>query len=71
MMNLADQSEPIPGQTLGEMKLPQWAAAVQRRGGNLSDDLVELPAATGCRHLHPANVVIQVDVAVLQPHRVM
>jgi hypothetical protein len=71
MMHFADHREPTPGQALGEMKLPQRAATVQRRRGDLADDLVELSPPAGRRHLHPPQVVVQVDVAVLQPHRMV
>jgi hypothetical protein len=71
VMDLADQRKPAPGQPLGEMKLPQGAGAVQRRRRDLADDLVEFSAAARCGHLHPAQVVVQIDLAVLLPHRVM
>ena len=71
VMHLADQGEPIVGHPLGEMELPQRAIAVQRRAGDLADDLVELAAAAGAGHLHPAQVIVEVDLAVLHPHRVV
>ncbi len=71
VMDLADDGDATVGQALDEVHLPQWAVTVQRRAGNLADRLVELAAAA--RFLQPprANVVVQVDVAVLPPHRVM
>ena len=71
VVDLADQREASAGQPFGEVELPQWSAAVQGRGGDLADDGVELSTAAGRRHLHPPQVVIQVDLAVLQPHRMV
>ena len=71
MMNLADQREPSAGQALGEMKFPQRVGAIQRRGGHLTDDPVELPPAARRGDLYPPQVVIQVDLAVFLPHRMM
>ena len=51
MMHLADHGEPATGQPLGEMKLPQRAAAVQRCGHHLPDNLVQLSPAARRRHL--------------------
>ncbi len=71
VVHLADQRKAAAGQPFGEVKLPQRAAAVQRCGGHPSDDLVQFGPATGGGHLHTSQVVVQVDVAVLSPHRVV
>src|ERR1700684_4108743 len=71
MVDLADQGETSTGQALGDVELPQRPAAVQRRGRHLADDGVELAAPTGCGYLHPVQMVVQVDIAVLQPHRMV
>ena len=38
---------------------PTTTAAVQRRAGDLADDLIEFAPATGSGHLDPAQVVVQ------------
>lgn len=50
---------------------PTTTAAVQRRAGDLADDLIEFAPATGSGHLDPAQVVVQIDRTILQPHRMM
>src|SRR5271155_244766 len=71
MMDLADERELLVGHTFGEVKLPQWVATVQRGTGDLPDDLVELSPPAGSRYFHSVQVIVKVNVAVLQPHRVM
>ena len=71
MVHLPDERESLIGHAFGEVKLPQRTAAIQRRAGDVPDDLIELPATTGGGHLHPAHVVVQIDRAILQPHRMM
>ena len=71
VVHLADESEAVVGQSLGEVEFPQRVATVQRAAGDLADHLVEFAAAAGSRHLHPAQVIVEVDFAVLHPHRVV
>ena len=59
------------GQTLGEVKFPQRPVAIQRRGGHLADDVVELSSTARRGHPHAAQVVIEIDFAVFLPHRMM
>src|ERR1700722_20241225 len=37
----------------------------------LANDLVEFPSAAGARHLHPVQVIVQIGLAILQPHRMV
>ena len=71
VVHLADQGEAVVGHPFGEVELPQRPVAIQGSAGDLADDLVELAPAPGTRDLHPAQVIVEVDVAVLQPHRVV
>lgn len=71
VVHLADESKPVVGHPLGEVELPQGAVAGQRSAGDLTDHLVEFAAAARAGYLHPTQVVIEVDLAVLHPHRVV
>ena len=71
VVHLADQREPVSGQPLGEVEFPERPITVERGGRDPRDDGVEFAAATGSRHRHPAQVVVEVDVAALQPHRMV
>src|SRR6202022_2597639 len=42
---------------------------VKRSTGDLADNPIQFSATTGARHPGPPDVVIEVDFAVLQPHR--
>src|ERR1700758_4592009 len=53
------------------MEFPQRTCPIQRCGGDVSDDLVELSAAARAGHLHSPQMVVEINLAVLQPHRVM
>ena len=71
VVHLADHRESVIGHAFREIHLPQGAAAVQRRACDLADHLVELAAPAGPAHPHPAQVIGQVDVRLLQPHWVV
>ncbi len=71
MVNLADERELLICHPFGEVKLPERTASVQRGAGHLTDDLVELPPPAGSRYVHSPEVVVKVDIALLEPHRVM
>jgi len=70
-MDLADHRDPVVGETLDKVHLPQRMFSVQRGAGNPSDRLVQLATAAGRGQPPWANVVIEVDVAVLPPHRMV
>ena len=71
VVNLADDRDPAVGQAFDEVHLPQRVAAVQRRGGDLADGLVQLATTAGAFHPPRPHVIVQVDIAVLPPHRVV
>ena len=71
VVDLADHRDPVIGQALDEVHLPQRVIAVQRRAGDLADRLVELATTARRGHSPRPHVVGQVDVAVFPPHRVM
>ena len=71
VVNLVDDRDPVPRQSLREVHLPQRVAAVQRRAGDLADQRIEFAAPAGGRHAYLAKVVVEVDVVVLHPHGVM
>lgn len=71
MVHLSDQCEFSIGHAFGKVELPQRTAAVQRDACDYADDLVELSSTAGGGHLHPSDVVVEINVTVLQPHRMM
>ena len=71
VVDLAEHGDPAVGQALDEVHLPQRPAAVQRRAGDLADGVVELAPAAGAVHPVGPDVVLEVDLAVLPPHRVV
>ena len=70
-MDLADHRYPVVGQALDEVHLPQRTAAVQRRAGDLADCIVEFAPATRGVELPWPDVIVEVDLTVLPPHRVV
>ena len=70
-MDLAEHGDSAIGETLDEVHLPQRLAAVQRGARDPADRLVEFASAAGAVDAVWPNVVVQVDFAVLPPHRVM
>ena len=71
VMDLVDDRDAVVGQALGDVHLPQRATAVQRGAGNLADQLIQLAAPTRSGHPRLPNVIVEVDVVVDHPHRVM
>ena len=70
-MHLADQGEAVAGHLLGEVKFPKRAGAVQRSAGDVADDLIEFPPTARGGHAHAAEVVVEIDRAILEPHRMV
>ena len=70
-MDLGDHRDSVVGQALDEVHLPQWAAAVKRSAGELPDHLVQLATTTWSGQPPRPNVVGEVDIAMLAPHRVV
>src|ERR1700676_66615 len=56
-----------------------WATYISHSGRprssggarDVADQLIQLATSTGSGHLYVANVVVQIDIVVLHPHRVM
>jgi hypothetical protein len=71
VVNLAEHGDSAVGQAFDEVHLPQRLAAVQRGARDPADRLVELPTAAGAVHPARTDVVVEVDFAVLPPHRVV
>jgi hypothetical protein len=71
VMDLVDDRDPVICQTLGDIHLPQRTAPIERCAGDLADQLIELPTSARSGHACTAEVVIQVDVVVLHPHRMV
>ena len=59
------------GQPLDEVHLPQRLGPVQRRAGDLADRVVEFASAAWAVHPVGPDVVLEIDLAVLPPHRVV
>lgn len=71
MVNFGNHRDPVVGKPLNEVHLPQRVVAVQRGAGDFSDRLVEFaPTPRGAQPPRP-DVVVEIDLAVLPPHRVM
>ena len=59
------------GQSFDDPHLPQRLAAVERNPGDVRAEIGELLLTTGRRHCHPVHMPLDVEVAVLDPHRVV
>ena len=71
VVDLVDDRDAVVGQALGDVHLPERAIAVKRGAGDLADQLVQFAAAAGRGHPGLADVIVEVDVVVEHPHRVM
>ena len=71
VVDLAQHRDPAVGQAFDEVHLPQRLGAIQRRAGDPADRLVELAPAAGAVDPIGPDVVLEVDLAVLPPHRVV
>ena len=71
VVHLMDHGNFIARQPFCDIHLPQGTVAIQRGAGDLADQLVELTPPARGRNLRPADVVVDVDLGVLHPHRVM
>jgi hypothetical protein len=68
VMHLGDNGDAVVDHPFDEVHLPQWSGVVQRCTCDLADQIVEFSPATRLGQHCPSQVVIDVDVAVLQPH---
>ena len=71
VVNLAKHRDPAVRQPFDEVHLPQRPAAIERRAGDPADRIIELAAASGAVDSIRTNVVLEVDLAVLPPHRMV
>jgi hypothetical protein len=71
VVDLADDRKPVVRHALDEMELPQRPAAIQRSAGDLSDRGIQLAVTTWRSDLPASDVVVEVDVAIFQPHLAM
>ena len=71
VVHLVDDRDAVVCQTFGDIHLPQRTAAIQRSAGDLTDQLIEFPTPAGGGHPHLAKVIVEIDVVVLHPHRMM
>ena len=70
-MDLVDDRHPVVGQALDDIHLPQRVPTIQRGARDVADQLIQFATSTRSGHLYVANVVVQIDIVVLHPHRVM
>ena len=71
VVHLAHDGDAVRLKAFDEMEFPQRAVAVQRSARDLADHLVEAAPATVPRRLYPPQVVVEIELAVLPPHRVV
>ena len=71
VMDLAEYRDPAVGQALDQIHLPQRPASVQGRARDPADRFVELAASARSVHLAVPDVVVEVDLGVLPPHRMV
>jgi hypothetical protein len=71
VVDLVDDRDAVVGQSLGDVHLPRRTTAIQRRAGDLADQLVQFTPPAGGGHPRLAYVIVEVDVVVHHPHRVM
>ena len=71
VMHLGDDAHVPALEALDDPQLPERAAAVERAPGDLGRELGELVGAAGGRERRPPDVVVEVEVGILDPHRVM
>ena len=71
VMHLGDDADVAVLETLDDPQLPQRAAAVERAPGDLGRQLGELVEAAGSGERGPPDVVVEIEVGILDPHRVM
>ena len=69
-MGLGDDREPVLGEALDEVDLPQGAGAVEGPGLDAGDELLELLVGARARQGAAAHVVAHVEVPVVDPHGV-
>jgi acetyl esterase/lipase len=71
VVHLRDDADVAVRQALDDVELPQRAAPVERRAGDLGGQLGELLVSPRARGPDAADVVVEVEVRVLHPDRVV
>ena len=71
MVDLAEHGDAAVLEPVDEPHLPERVAAVERDGDEVADQLVELGHGAGLGHRDVAHVEGEVEVGVLDPHRVV
>ena len=71
MVDLGHHADVPMLQALDHPQLPERAAAVELVAGDVGDQLAELPRAARSGHGDPSHVVVEVEVGVFDPHRVV
>ena len=69
MVRLGVEGDLSAFEAVDDVHLPQRAAAIEQRGVQPCDKLLELHHGSGTTQGNGAHVVIEVDVVVLDPHR--
>ena len=69
LMGLDEQRQPITAEPLDQIHLPQRAGAVQRAARQPGDEVVQLGIAARRRQRRAPDVVGDVEVGVVDPHR--
>lgn len=70
-MDLGDQGDAPDLEPFVDVDLLKRTISTERGAGDLTDDVVHLAATAGRRNVHRPDVKIQIEVAVLAPHRVV
>ena len=63
-----DEADPAVFESLNDPQLPQGAAAVELMAGDLGDELAELARPARRWRADAADVVVEVEVGILDPH---
>jgi len=69
MMRLVDQRNAAILQALDNVQLPQRPGPIERPGDQPADHVLQLGRSSGFRQRRPSNVVRQVEIRVVHPHR--
>ena len=70
MVHLGDDGDALVGQALDDPHLPQGLGPVERMTGDVAGQVGQLAQATRTGHRGPPHVVVDVEVGVVDPHRV-
>ena len=68
MVGLRQQRPASVLETLNDPDLPQWMLSIERPAGNVRDHLAELARATRRGTADAADVVVDVEVRIFDPH---